>query len=416
MLHRFSIRTLARALCLAGLLATTLLAPAAEITPLLTGPSEPIQAGRALPVWLNWLNTTPQPVVQSVPASIACRLANTATRFESRLELRTAADAGDVTIPAGGFIRREYLLNAPGTLAGAVWLDLPGAPANRIMVEIAPAGILTGKSTERGTNGPATADKIESNAKDPFDAQGLFKRHIFGHEPFYFIVGPESPNAKIQLSFKYRMISADDSPKSWAHDQPWLEGFHFAYTQTSLWDWQKNSAPFFDTSYKPEMLYSTERVAQRHLPDWLHLDLAGGIQHESNGKDGTNSRSINLAYLRPTLTFDLSDEWFLSLSPKAFVYLPDVDDNPDIAKYRGYGELRATIGKHQGAQLSSIFRLGSTGQYGSVELDFTYPLWEPWNHGPKVYFMAQYFTGYGESILLYNRSSSAFRAGFSLYR
>jgi outer membrane phospholipase A len=29
---------------------------------------------------------------------------------------------------------------------------------------------------------------------------------------------------------------------------------------------------------------------------------------------------------------------------------------------------------------------------------------------------AQYFTGYGESLLLYNQRSDAFRVGFALYR
>lgn len=34
----------------------------------------------------------------------------------------------------------------------------------------------------------------------------------------------------------------------------------------------------------------------------------------------------------------------------------------------------------------------------------------------SLFLHAQYFTGYGESFLLYNQTSDAFRVGFSIYR
>ena len=34
----------------------------------------------------------------------------------------------------------------------------------------------------------------------------------------------------------------------------------------------------------------------------------------------------------------------------------------------------------------------------------------------SVYLQAQYFTGYGESLLQYKEKTSIFRAGFALYR
>ena len=60
--------------------------------------------------------------------------------------------------------------------------------------------------------------------------------------------------------------------------------------------------------------------------------------------------------------------------------------------------------------------MGNSGNRGSVQLDLTYPMMSLLSGSLSVYLQAQYFTGYGESLLLYNERSSAFRIGFSLYR
>jgi outer membrane phospholipase A len=187
-----------------------------------------------------------------------------------------------------------------------------------------------------------------------------------------------------------------------------------AYTQISLWDWNKASAPFFDSSYKPEFLYRYEGLLGKRKEDWFHLDLQTGIQHESNGKDGDNSRSLNIAYFRPTITVDITHQAQLTLIPRAWLYVGDTSDNPDIARYRGYADLRAML-TIRGLQVSALGRFGEHGDRGSVQLDVTYPLMNLWNNF-SVYLHAQYFDGYGESLLEYNKRSSSVRLGFSLYR
>jgi len=94
--------------------------------------------------------------------------------------------------------------------------------------------------------------------------------------------------------------------------------------------------------------------------DWIRLDLQGGVQHESNGKSGADSRSLNLAYLRTTITFGRVGRFQVSVSPKAFVYLGELSDNPDLADYRGYAELRAVLGWSDNVQLAAIGRVGTT--------------------------------------------------------
>jgi outer membrane phospholipase A len=163
------------------------------------------------------------------------------------------------------------------------------------------------------------------------------------------------------------------------------------------------------------LLYAWERLAGGSN-DWFRLDLQGGAQHESNGKGGLDSRSLNIAYLKPTLTLGRPGTIQLTLAPRVWVYVGDLDDNPDLKDYRGYGDLRAVVGWSKGLQLSALGRLGDDGNRGSVQLDLTYPMMKLLSESFSVYLHAQYFIGYGESLLLYNERGTSFRVGFSFYR
>ena len=206
-------------------------------------------------------------------------------------------------------------------------------------------------------------------------------------------------------------------------------------------DFGQLSSPFLDTSYKPEMFYLWERVDRGRWADWFQLDLQGGLQHESNGNpeiesrlldigdrvsyyvlDGTGgqrvstSRSLNMLYLRPTARFGKADSFQVAVSPRVWAYVGGLEDNPDLPDYRGYVDLRVTMGWARGLQLSTTGRLGDDANRGSLQLDLSYPLMGLFSGSLSVYLYAQYFTGYGESLLLYDQRSDAFRFGFALYR
>jgi len=150
--------------------------------------------------------------------------------------------------------------------------------------------------------------------------------------------------------------------------------------------------------------------------DWFRLDLQGGLQHESNGKDGTNSRSLNIAYFKPTMQFGRDGGFELTLAPKSFVYVGDLSDNPDISLYRGNFLLQTIAGWDRGLQIRTEGRIGSHADRGSVQVDVTYPMSEILRGSFSVYLQLQYFYGYGESLLEYNQKVSHFRVGISLYR
>jgi phospholipase A1 len=258
------------------------------------------------------------------------------------------------------------------------------------------------------TNSTVTsASGVTERLQEPFDPIEFFKRHLSPHEPIYFVAGSESPNAKFQFGFKYQLIS---DYSQLGKKAPALKGFHFAYMQTSLWDLSSPSAPFFDSSYKPEFLYLWNRAIGGQPDDWFRLDLQTGLQHESNGKGGVDSRSLNIAYFRPTLAFGGTNDLRFSLQPRVWGYLGDLSDNPDLAEYRGYFDLRATVA-WKDLHLSALGRLGKDGENHSVQFDLTYPC--PWS---SVYLHMQYFTGYGESLLRYQQRSDVLRFGISLYR
>jgi len=269
----------------------------------------------------------------------------------------------------------------------------------------------TGKEAAPADEGASNLNESERPAApDPVD---YFRRHFFPFEPFYFIAGTESPNAKFQISFRYQLFS----------DECWLAtkwsgvtNLSVAYTQTSLWDWNEPSAPFFDSSYKPEVNYTWLHVDGGHWGDGIRLDLQGGLQHESNGKGDIDSRSLNIAYLRTTVTFGRIGKFQVSVSPKAFVYLGDLSDNSDLGDYRGYLELRAIVGWSDHVQLATTTRVGKDFDRASLQLDLTYPMWKLPVLRSSVFLQAQYFTGYGESLLRYNERSDSFRAGFALFR
>jgi phospholipase A1 len=87
------------------------------------------------------------------------------------------------------------------------------------------------------------------------------------------------------------------------------------------------------------------------------------------------------------------------------------DDNPDISRYMGYGELWGTLyWKKQRFAVMLRNNLRSEN-LGAVQLDWSFPL--PLI-GDKLSIYVQYFNGYGESLLDYNKSVNRISAGFML--
>ena len=379
--------------------------------------SPQVQSGGSITLHLIGLNATSATRTRQFPANVPAVLTVGPAREELVFSAGEPLPAGGITIAPNGFARVAYRATVPARLRGAGRLEMALDNSPSFAIEI---GAVEAPHDSAGVPPPRKFSMQEAMNPD-ISETSFFKRHIFPYEPFYFIAGPDSPNAKFQVSFKYRLVNTGvdngGEEESWLYRRAkWTGGLHLAYTQRSLWDLDAESAPFLDSSYMPEVLYELPNLInpQRGWIDRIGTQI--GFQHESNGKDGASSRSLNIAYLRMPFVFGDENDFHVTLEPRAWFYVGGLDENPDLADYRGYLDLRLKAGWAHGLQVAGGLRAGKDFDHGSAQVDVTYPLHNLLSSSFSFYLYGQYFNGYGESLLLYNERSETWRVGIGLFR
>lgn len=241
-----------------------------------------------------------------------------------------------------------------------------------------------------------------------------FASKLSPDEPLYFVVGwREYFNAKFQLSFKYAFMNPQGGLSKKA---PFFSHVFLGYTQTSLWDIEGDSKPFYDTSYRPSLFYRDDdlyRSESGRYRLWGQI----GIEHQSNGQGGDESRSLNTLYVQPV--FEYPDVWgggHLTFKPRLWLYLSKGDENSDIAEYRGYGAVQVAFTGRSEWQLAATLRVGTSGK-ASVQVDGTWPMDKILSRSFEGYLYAQFFDGWGESLRSYNeRLPWQLRLGIAVVR
>ncbi|GAB1387796.1 phospholipase A [Melaminivora sp.] len=217
---------------------------------------------------------------------------------------------------------------------------------------------------------------------------------------------------RVQLSVRTKLASGLlPAPRAGLRDSLWA-----GYTQQSYWQLfsPQISRPFRNTDHEPELIYVYPTDAALPLGwRWRYTGL--GLVHQSNGQSDPLSRSWNRAYLMTGL--ELDDR--ISLTARLWKRLhesPQSDNNPAISHYLGRAEWSLGWNLHPDHRLSLTARhaLAGSGR-GSLRLDWLQALGTQWA-GPRTNLRlhTQLFSGYGDSLVDYNRKRTVFSLGLSL--
>jgi phospholipase A1 len=186
-----------------------------------------------------------------------------------------------------------------------------------------------------------------------------------------------------------------------------------AYTNRSWWQAfnSERSSPFRETNHEPELflLFDTDFDTLGMRTSTIIL----GVSHQSNGQGGELSRSWNRIYLnlfmeKGDLVISLKPWYRIPEEKKKYVGDPSGDDNPDIGKYMGHGEL-GFLFSHGRHTLTLLIRNNfREDNKGAVGIGWSYPL------SSKIKGYLRVFDGFGESLIDYDHRTTRIGLGFLL--
>ncbi len=205
--------------------------------------------------------------------------------------------------------------------------------------------------------------------------------------------------AKFQLSVKVLLLN--NMFRSNVH-------LFFAYTQLSMWEVynRRQSAPFRDTNHEPEMFVTWDAETPLGGATLRRVDV--GVVHQSNGVNFPDSRSWNRVFAQA-----LYDWNNFAFTLKPWIRIPEKrsdDDNRDIEKYMGHGEFTVEYFRRNHVLSVMVRDNLRVRNRGALKLEYSFPLTR------NLTGLLQYFTGYGESLIDYDRSNNRFSIGIALGR
>lgn len=217
------------------------------------------------------------------------------------------------------------------------------------------------------------------------------------YKPVFFAYG--NPLTKVQFSFKSQVYA--DFP------------LYMAYSQIIFWELGKDSKPFLDGTYNPEIFY------RQNIGDGLLKSIDLGVwEHNSNGKAGVDSRSYDQSNMRFNFGFEGKKRTFEFSALVKYIYNND-ETNRDIYDYIGPFEFQLRLMRILESVLDRTeftFDFFPGGKYGHDWDKSGYQFGLNFHIGGiKVIpaFYIQYYTGYAETLINYNQRVDEARVGIS---
>lgn len=235
-------------------------------------------------------------------------------------------------------------------------------------------------------------------------------RREFDHGPYfglykdnYFVFGPpigrrptnDNTNVKFQISIAQKLTKSV---------LPWHTYLYLFYTQKVFWNVLQESLPMTDLNFNPGIGLTKPLFYRNRYIGKVSLV----IEHESNGRDGEASRSWNRITFGGNIVVDPN----LMVHGKVWIPIVDGENNGDILKYCGLSQAGVTVmsdNRRIGGSVVLVKRLGWNLNFNTiVELKFRlFPR-------DNQYLFFQYYNGFGEGLLDYNKFHSQLRVGICI--
>lgn len=250
-----------------------------------------------------------------------------------------------------------------------------------------------------------TSAQIVNINNDEIDSDSV--RRAFDDGPYfglykdnYFIFGcpvgqrvtRENTNIKFQISIAQRLTRST---------LPGGTYLFLFYSQKCFWNVLENSLPMTDLNFNPGIGLTKPLFVKDRFVGKISLIA----EHESNGRDGTASRSWNRISLGGSIMIDPQ----VVVHGKAWIPIIDGVENKDILDYCGIYQVGTSFTSQNGRfglAVNLVKRKGWKLNYNTT-VELNYRIFKRDNQ----FLFLQYYNGYGEGLLAYKEFHSTVRVG-----
>lgn len=222
---------------------------------------------------------------------------------------------------------------------------------------------------------------------------GLYKDNyfIFGG-PTNHGINKHNTNIKFQISLQIKLTKSV---------LPWHTYLYLYYTQKCIWNVLENSLPMRDLNFNPGI-----GIAKPFFKDNRYFGkIYAVLEHESNGRDSISSRSWNRVAFGANVILSPN----LMVHSKLWIPMVDGKYNKDLLKYVGIFQGGVEFMSNDTRWRANAVIVKRSGWNLSCNLiaELSYKILKD----SEWAIFAQFYNGYGENLLDYNRFRSQLRVG-----